>query len=87
MGIVYILKSLTNGRYYIGSTNNFERRLTEHNIGKSKATKFTMPFELAFLQEYDSLKEARRIERRLKNFKSRIIIEKIIKKGFIRLGP
>ncbi|MGI5826770.1 MAG: GIY-YIG nuclease family protein, partial [Patescibacteria group bacterium] len=33
---VYILKSEKNGRFYIGSTSNFERRLDEHLNGRSK---------------------------------------------------
>ncbi|MEK7616801.1 MAG: GIY-YIG nuclease family protein [Patescibacteria group bacterium] len=87
MGIVYILKSLVNGRYYIGSTNDLERRLFEHNNGKTKSTRFTRPYNLVFKQVYGSVLEARIVERKLKNFKSRIIIEKIIDEGFISLGP
>ncbi|MBI2595577.1 GIY-YIG nuclease family protein [Candidatus Daviesbacteria bacterium] len=87
MGIVYILRSLVNGRFYIGSTNDLERRFGEHNLGKSKATKFTAPFELVFRQEYDSLNKARRVENKLKKFKSKIILEKIINDSFITLGP
>lgn len=86
MGTVYILKSLVNGRYYIGSTNDLERRLFEHNHGKTKSIMFSRPYELVFKQVYASITEARRVERKLKKFKSRIIIEKIIKEGFIHLG-
>ncbi len=86
MGIVYILKSLVNGRYYIGSTNNLRRRLFEHNHGKTKSISFTRPYELVFKQIYSSVLEARRVERKLKNFKSRRIIEKIIADRFINLG-
>lgn len=86
MGIVYILKSLKNGRYYIGSTNNLDRRLTEHNLGKTKSLRFTRPYELVLKMEYSSILEARSIEAKLKRFKNGKIIGKIINDGFISLG-
>lgn len=86
MGTVYILKSLRNGRYYIGSTVNIDRRLHEHNSGKSTYTKLSRPFELVFRQNFDSLVEAKRIEYKIKRLKSRAIIERIVEEGFIRLA-
>lgn len=85
MSVVYVLQSELNCRYYIGSTKNLTRRLEEHNSGKSKYTSFSKPFRLVFSQEFPSLFEARRIEYRLKKFKSRKILEKIIKDGFIKI--
>lgn len=78
MGIVYILQSLTNSRYYIGSTNDLKRRMEEHNSGKFKYTRMIKPFKLVMKQEYPSLKEARQIENKIKRQKSRVLIEKII---------
>ena len=85
MYFLYILKSLANDRYYVGSTNNLERRLKEHNTGKSKYTKLTKPFILVFKKEYKSVKEARFIEGKLKKFKSKNIIDKIIKEQEVKL--
>ena len=85
MAFVYILQSQTNLRYYIGSTNNIERRLNEHNSGKLPYTKLTKPFKLVFMKEYLTLKEARQIEYKLKKFKSRKIIERIILDNEIRI--
>jgi len=84
MPFVYILQSLVNSRYYIGSTINLKRRLNEHNEGKSRYTNFTKPFELVFSQQYPSITDARKIESKLKRFKSKIIIEKIIADGQIK---
>jgi len=75
---VYILQSSKNERYYIGSTNDVSRRIREHNIGKVIATKFIAPLELKVFIRCKSLEEARRAERRLKQYKSRIIIEKVL---------
>ena len=85
MAFVYILQSQTNFRYYIGSTNNLERRLKEHNAGKSTYTKLTKPFKLVFAKEYLALREARQIEYKLKKLKSRKIIERIILDKEIRV--
>ncbi len=85
MVCVYILLCLANNTYYIGSTNDKERRLQEHVQGKSKYTKYLRPIKIALIQEYKTLKEARAIENRLKKLKSRRIIENIIKDGRIKL--
>jgi len=77
-GVVYILKSQTNGRYYIGSTDDLDRRLKEHNSGNSKYTSESGPWEIVFCQTYKSLKMARTIEYWLKRQKSRVLIERII---------
>ncbi|MDP2637619.1 MAG: GIY-YIG nuclease family protein [Candidatus Levybacteria bacterium] len=85
MAFVYFLKSLRNGRHYIGSTENLDRRLKEHNDGKSTYTKLTKPFAMVFSQKFSTLSKARRVELKLKNFKSKMIIEKIIKDNIIKV--
>ena len=87
MYFVYILQSIKNNRYYIGSTNNLERRLLEHNCGKTKSLKYLRPLKIVFQKGYEKESDARLIERKLKKFKSRIIIENIIKDQEIRMGP
>ncbi|MEK7127549.1 MAG: GIY-YIG nuclease family protein [Patescibacteria group bacterium] len=84
MNCVYILRSLKNNKFYIGSTNDFERRFEEHNRGCSKFTRENGPFEKVFIQEYNDIIEARKIEYKLKSFKNRKIIEKIIKDKVIK---
>jgi len=71
MYYIYVLRSLKNGRFYIGCTNNIERRLQEHNKGQSKYTSLTKPFELIYREESDNLIDARRRERLLKGGKGR----------------
>ncbi|OGM30192.1 hypothetical protein A2630_03125 [Candidatus Woesebacteria bacterium RIFCSPHIGHO2_01_FULL_44_10] len=85
-GYVYILQSEVNKRYYIGSTNNLRRRINDHNLGKSTYTKLTRPFKLVFSQKYDNISEARRIEYKLKKFKSKKILEKIVEDQIIKIG-
>lgn len=78
MAYLYILQSEVNERYYIGSTIDLDRRLKEHNEGKTTSTRLTRPFKVVFVQEYETIQEARNMEYRLKKKKSRLIIEKII---------
>ena len=84
-GYVYILQSERNGSYYIGSTDNVERRISEHQNGIVKSTRNLRPFILKFFMEYDSLTEARKAEYKLKSYKSRKIVEQIIEERNIRL--
>ena len=86
MPFVYILQSQVNKRYYIGSTIDLNKRITEHNLGKSKYTRLTKPFDLVFCKEYLTIKQARNIEYRLKKLKNRKIIERIISDNDIKLS-
>lgn len=84
-GYVYIIQSTKNNMYYIGSTLDTNNRLQEHNSGEVKATKNKGPWNLRFSQQYNTIKEARQIEYKLKKLKSRKIIEKIIENQKINL--
>ena len=86
MYFVYILKSNKNGRYYIGSTNNLERRILEHNSGKTKSLKYLRPLEIVFYKEFIEEYEAKKIEKKLKRFKNKNIIERIIVEQKLNLG-
>ncbi|MDO8482220.1 MAG: GIY-YIG nuclease family protein [bacterium] len=86
MSFVYILQSEKNGRYYIGSTDNLARRLEEHQRGKTLSLKNLVPVRLVFSKEYATMSDARGIEAKLKRFKSRKIIERIIADADIETG-
>ena len=55
---VYILKSLIADISYVGFTNNIERRVKEHNSGKSSFTKKFVPWELIYKEELPDKKTA-----------------------------
>ncbi|MDO8558205.1 MAG: GIY-YIG nuclease family protein [bacterium] len=86
MGILYILRSKKSGKYYIGSTNDLDRRIAEHNSGKTKSLRNLRPLEIVFKLEYPSLLMARRKERALKQLKSRSALEVIVKTQKLILG-
>jgi putative endonuclease len=62
-------------KYYAGCTDNLERRLSEHNRGKSKFTHSGVPWLVVHSIEIDSLKNARKIERQIKEFGIKRYIE------------
>jgi putative endonuclease len=78
---VYLLKSKKDFKYYVGQTDNIERRLEEHNSGKNKSTKNRRPFFLVGCEEYETQNEARYREYQLKNHsdKKKKFIEKLEK--------
>ena len=67
---VYIL-GCSDGTYYVGSTNNLEKRLYEHNFAKSGAhyTKIRRPVVLKYSETVSNLGEARKREAELKKLK------------------
>lgn len=84
---IYILKSLRDGRYYIGSTNDLKIRMEHHFGGHTPTTKRFGKLELVLTQEYNTLKEARSVERKLKKLKRHDYIEKIIEDKIINIPP
>ena len=81
---VYFLK-LSNNQYYIGSTTDIDRRISEHQKGMTKSTRHKRPVKLVFKQKFSDIGQVRVVEYRLKKLKSRKVIEKIIVNGFIDL--
>lgn len=84
IGYVYILKSLKNGRYYIGSTENLNQRILQHKTNKtSYVHKYIGEFDLVFSQKYNDISEARKIEMWLNSLKDRDFLTRIIVDGII----
>jgi putative endonuclease len=66
---VYIIKNNRN-RLYIGVTDNLKHRLQDHNTGKGAAfTKNKASFRYVFIEDHDTLKEARQREIQIKKWR------------------
>ena len=78
MAWLYILQSETTGRYYIGSTDDLDRRLSEHLRGHSLSTRRRGPWKVAHREQFDTLLEARRRELEIKRWKSSKMIRALI---------
>ncbi|MDI6765365.1 MAG: GIY-YIG nuclease family protein [Bacteroidota bacterium] len=80
MYFVYILQSKKIGQYYVGHTDNLERRMSEHDNGKSPYTKGRGPWTLVNVEEFATRSEAMKREKEIKGQKSREFIERLINK-------
>lgn len=87
MPVVYILQSQKRKLYYIGSTNNLQKRLNQHNSGRVRSTKSLLPLKLVLTESYKTYSEARKVESKLKRLKRKDYIDKIIKEGYIKVKP
>ena len=61
---VYLLKSLKDGKQYIGSTITLNKRLQQHNAGTVTSTKYRRPLMLVGYQPCETLEEAARFDNR-----------------------
>lgn len=78
---VYVLKSKNFPRHYIGISRNPESRLTQHNSGAVKSTKFYKPWVAIYTEKCKNRAAARAREVHLKT--SAISRERIFNNGAI----
>lgn len=78
MWFVYVLKSLKDGKYYIGSTSDLERRLSQHNRGSNTSTKNRRPLELIYSETYNTEREAVSREFQIKSYKGGQAFKKLL---------
>ena len=65
---IYILRCF-DGSFYTGVTNDLERRVEEHNAGVGgKYTLRRRPVQLVFSEQFMSVEEAIRAEKRIKGW-------------------
>ena len=77
-GFVYILLSLKDNKTYVGSTNNLDRRISQHNAGRVDSTKNRTPLKIIYKEEYETLEEARMKERYYKSCAGRKKLKEIV---------
>ena len=70
MAFLYILQSQSSGRYYVGSTKDLQRRLSEHQRNHTPSTRNRGPWTLVYQEQFPTLLEARQRERQIKSWKS-----------------
>ena len=88
MFYIYILYSPSSDKYYVGYTNNYQRRLIEHNTSEkttytSKHRPWSLKLYLNAIQQNrkqskskDLLKNKKAVDS-LKHFVTRILIQKV----------
>ncbi|MCX6824698.1 MAG: GIY-YIG nuclease family protein [candidate division SR1 bacterium] len=78
MYFVYLLYNETTKKFYVGVTQNIEKRLIEHVAGKNQSTKYCCKDrKLVYYEYYNHKSDAYTREKKLKHHG----------KGFISLSP
>ena len=78
---VYVLRSERDGRYYVGSTDDPQRRLREHNRGKTRSLKHRRPLQLVYIEQLPTAEVARRREKQIKSFKGGEAFQDLLRRG------
>ncbi len=76
MYYIYVLWSSKLSKRYVGSTNNVEKRLEEHNRGFSKFTKSGVPWIKVYQEESSTKTEVLKREKFLKSGQGRAWLDK-----------
>lgn len=66
MWYAYVLKNKYS-KWYIGSTKDLQKRISDHNLGKNKSTKYGVPWKLIYCEISLNIKDARAREKYLKS--------------------
>jgi len=65
----YVLWSESLRKFYIGSTEDLDKRLRQHNEGLEKWSRRGVPWTLKFSKSFPNRSEARQFENKLKKQK------------------
>ncbi|MBP9029778.1 GIY-YIG nuclease family protein [Tenuifilum sp.] len=72
MHYTYIIYSSSTDRFYIGSTSDeISQRIRRHNAPHRGFTSMANDWRLVYLEQFDSIQQARKRERQIKAWKSR----------------
>ena len=77
---VYIIQSKKNNHYYIGTTGDLLKRVSDHNSNKNRSTKNKGPWELVYSENYSDKKTAWLREKQIKSYKGWEAFHKLIKR-------
>jgi putative endonuclease len=77
---VYILQSEQDGSYYIGYSEDPEKRIEDHNSGRARYTRHKIPWKLVYQEKFNTKTEALKRERFLKKQRNREFYFKLISK-------
>jgi len=76
---VYVLRSRTTGKLYVGQTQDLEKRLAEHHAGIARYSRNRGPWELVYTEPATSRSDAMLREKALKSGQGRAWLKARIK--------
>lgn len=78
MYTVYIIHSNKNNHYYIGYTEDLDKRLQSHNSNKNRSTKNKGPWVLVYAEKFNDKKSAWMREKQIKKYKKGEAFRKLL---------
>jgi len=75
---VYVLRSLKDGLFYIGYSEDLKTRIKDHDSGKNTSTKDRRPLELIFYEAFPNKFDALRRERYFKTTKGKTTLKQML---------
>ncbi len=82
MFYTYVLRSLKDGKMYIGFTQDLRKRFHEHQDGVSPATRPRRPWDLIFYEAYKNKYDALRREKYFKSAKGKTTLRGMLREFF-----
>ncbi len=80
----YVLKSHSTGKLYKGHTSDLTTRVHQHNSGRTRSTKSGAPWELIYVEEFQTRDEALQREKQSKTGSGGRALHKLLKsKGLL----
>ena len=86
MNFVYVLLSDFDNKFYIGFTDDVERRLKDHNSGKVPSTAPRRPFKVIYYEAHLSKDDALRREEYFKTAKGKTTLKQILRNSLVELS-
>jgi putative endonuclease len=78
---IYILQSLKDNSFYIGSSQDPEERLIKHNKANTGYTARKKPWKIVYVEKFESKTEALKREKFLKAQKNSLFYISLIEKA------
>lgn len=78
MYCTYILKSKNHAVTYVGMTNDLQRRINEHNQGKSMFTRRYAPWKVIYVERFETKEQAISREKFYKSKLGRVQIKTML---------
>ncbi len=86
MHYVYVLKSLRDGRCYVGRSDDLRQRIKQHLAGKDWTTKRMLPVTLVFYEAFQAKADAIRRETYLKTSKGKSTLKMMLRESLQYAG-
>ena len=78
MFYTYIIYTPAKDRFYIGASENPSERLKKHNAKNKGFTQQAADWKIVYQKEFPSKSEALKHEKQIKDWKSKVMIQKLI---------